>query len=178
MENLLSIGKILNFRGIHGEVKVGFSPGKEERLKKFKNLYLVLGSETMPVTVESIRFHKNFAIMKFKEFSSVDEIIKVKGAYLKVPKSQIQDELEEDEFYIDDLININAYDTEGNIIGKISNIAHLNKEDLLIIKDLDGQEHYVPFVKNLVPQVDIKNNKIVIKKIPGLLEELNDELSE
>lgn len=174
MEKLLSIGKIVNFHGIKGEVKVGYSASKKERLNDIKELYVVTDLKTITVTVESIRFHKNCALIKFKEFSSINDVIDLKGAYLKVPKSQIQSSLEEDEYYIDDLIGMEVYDNNKNHIGKVSYTVNIKEEDLLVIKAPDKQEYIVPFVRDLVPEVNIDKNRITVNKIPGLLEELSE----
>jgi len=175
VEKLLSIGKILNFHGIHGEVKVGFTPGKEERLTELRQVYAVKDSKTTSLTIQSLRFHKNFALIKFKEISSIDEVLELKGAYLKVPKSEIKGELEEDEFYIDDLIGVEVYDVDGNQLGSVISVISLkNEEDVLAVKDKNNKEHLIPFVKDIVPEVNIENNKIVIRNIPGLLEKVKE----
>lgn len=169
MEKLLSVGKILNFHGIHGEVKVGYTADKKDQLSKIKEFLVIKGIETKTLNVELVRFHKNIAIIKFKEINTVNEANEYKGAYLKVPKELLEKFLEEDEFYIDDLVNTNCYDQDGNLIGQISYIANLGAEDVLAFKDKEGKEYLVPFVKDLVPEVNIKENKIVIKKLDGLL---------
>lgn len=175
MEELISIGKILNFHGIHGEARVGYTANKEHQLIAMKTVFAVKGSKTIQLTVEKIRFHKTIAIIKFKEISSVNEIVELKGAYLKVPKESLQAYLEEDEYYIDDLIGADVFDAENNHLGKISNIVSTNDEDLLAVKDTSGQEYLVPFVKELVPEVKMKEKKVIINKIPGLLEEISEQ---
>ena len=174
MEELLSIGKILNFHGIYGEAKVGYTANKEHQLIAIKNVYAVKDSKTIPLTIEKIRFHKTIAIIKFKEISSVNEVVDLKGAYIKVPKEKIEAYLDENEYYVDDLIGLEAFDTQNNFLGKITNIVSTNDKDLLVIKDESGKEHLVPFVKELVPEVQIKEKKVIINKIPGLFEEIEE----
>jgi len=175
VEKLLSIGKILNFHGIHGEVKVGYTPEKKEKLTELREVYTEKDSEIVKLTVESVRFHKNFALIKFKEFSSINDVLELKGAYLKIPKSQIESELDEDEFYIDDLIGLEVYDISGNRVGNVTSIINLKQEeDILAVKDQENHEHLIPFVKDLVPEVNIEANRIIVKKIPGLLDELQE----
>ncbi|MDD3012474.1 MAG: ribosome maturation factor RimM [Candidatus Gastranaerophilales bacterium] len=174
MEELLSIGKILNFHGIHGEARVGYTANKEHQLIAIKKVYAVKDSKTVPLTIEKIRFHKTIAIIKFKEISTVNEVVDLKDAYIKVPKEQIENYLDENEYYIDDLIGLDAFDTENKFLGKIENVLGTNDEDILAIKDQNGEQHMVPFVKELVPEVRIKEKKVIINKIPGLFEEINE----
>lgn len=175
MEDLISIGKILNFHGIQGEARIGYTANKEHQLIAIKNVYAVKDSKIVPLTIEKIRFHKTIAIVKFKEISSVNEIAELKGARIKVPKEKIAAYLEKDEYYIDDLIGLDAFDTNNNYLGKIVNIISTYEEDLLEIKDQNNLKHLVPFVKELVPEVFIKEKKVIINKIPGLFEEINDQ---
>ena len=172
MEELLSIGKILNFHGIHGEARVGYSANKEHQLIALKNVIAVKDSQSIPLTVEKIRFHKTIAIVKFKEISSVNEVVDLKGAYIKVPKEKLKAYLEEDEYYINDLIGLEVFDAKNNYLGTITNISGTHNDDLLVVKDPEGQEHLVPFVKELVPEVLINEKKIIINKIPGLFDEI------
>lgn len=170
MNKLLSIGKILNFHGIKGEVKVGFSEGAEKFLTEIDEIYAQRsGSELIPLTPETIRFHKNFALIKFKEINSIDEVMEFKDAFLKAPKSKIKGFLKEDEFYIDELIGLEAYDQEGNMLGKVSGVSTAKGQDVLFVKDTENKEHMIPFVKEIVPDVNLKEKKLVIKKIEGLI---------
>ena len=170
MEKLISIGKILNFHGIHGEVKVGYSLGKEKQIQEIKALFAVKDSEKILLTVEKIRFHKNVALIKFKEFNSINDVISFKGAFLKASKEESANYLEDNEFYIDDLVGLKAYDGDGNLIGDIAGILNIKEEDLLSIKTPEGKEYLVPFVKELVPEINMKEKKVLINKIPGLLD--------
>ena len=66
---LISIGKILNFHGIKGEVKAGFTAGKESLLKSLKQVFVFQNNVKTAYDIESVRFHKNFAIW-FLDYSS------------------------------------------------------------------------------------------------------------
>lgn len=170
MEKLLSIGKIINFHGISGEVKVGYTEGTEDLLTEINEIYATKDSKTITLTAEKVRFHKNIAIIKFKELNSIDEVIALKGAYLKAPKSETKSFLKEDEFYIDDLVGLTAYDSDNNIIGKVSGVSIAKGQDLLFIKDDFGKEHLIPFVKDIVTEVSLKEQRITVCNIEGLLE--------
>lgn len=171
MENLLSVGKILNFHGIRGEVKVGYTQGKEHQLENLKTFFVEKDSKVITLNVENVRFHKQFAIIKFKEINSIDEVAEYKGCFLKSDKNKLENYLEEDEFYINDLVDLDVYDSEGNKLGKVSDVVTIGGQDLLSIEDHKNKAHLVPFVQELVPHVDIKQKRIVIRNIPGLIED-------
>lgn len=165
MKDLISIGKILNFHGIMGEAKVGFSDA--QRLKNLKKVMV----KNIELTVEKLRFHKNFAIIKFREISDINELLNFKGENIYLEKKEVQNTLEEEEYLIDDLVGLNVFDDKDDLIGTVDSIAKSTGNDILSIKPQD--EKYgnilIPFVKELVPIVDIKGKKIIIKPIEGLL---------
>ena len=124
MSKFISVGKILNFHGIQGEARVGFSRNQQDFLLSLDEVFVKSGSEYKPLTIIKSRIHKNFAIMKFEGINSIDELLPYKGELLFVEEAAIREKLEED----------------------------------------------VPFVKAIVTNVSIKNKKITINNLEGLLE--------
>ncbi len=167
MEKHVSIGKILNFHGIKGEAKVGYT--NENQIKSAKKVIMLDNKEKTELNISSIRFHKNFAIVKFKEINDINDLMEYKGQRIFVLKEEASKKLEKDEFLIQDLIGCTVLNTENEKIGTVANISTNNSQDLLNIKNLIGQEFLVPFVKEFFPEVDIKNKKITIKPIEGLI---------
>lgn len=167
MEEYISIGKILNFHGIKGEAKVGYT--NENQIKAAKTVYMRDNKDKNVLNIKSVRFHKNFAIVKFEEINDINELMEYKGQRIFVLKKEASKKLEQDEFLIQDLINCEVFDINGEKIGVISNISTNNTQDLLNVKNLLGQEFLVPFVKEFFPNVDIKNKKITITPIEGLI---------
>ena len=77
--------------------------------------------------------------------------------------------MEKDEFLIQDLIGCVVFNEQNEKIGEVVNISTNSSQDLLNIKNGFGQVDLVPFVNEFFPIVDIKNKKIIIKPIEGLL---------
>ena len=175
MSDFISIAKITNFHGIKGEVKVGYTKGKEKQLQSLKEIFLqkdsaAKNSELIKLHIQSVRFHKNFAIMKFKGFDSLNEVLEFKNMILKIPKNLVSQALDTDEYLISDLVGMQAFDKNDEYIGDIIAISDAAGSDLLEIRDKEKKIHLVPFVKELVPAVDTKNKKILINNIDGLIE--------
>ena len=173
MSGLISIGKILNFHGIKGEVKLGYTKGKEEQLKNLSTVYAQKDNENIKLTISSIRFHKGCAIVKFKEMNSINEVMELKGSVLYIGKDIVSNELQEDEYLTSDLKGLEVFDTEGTKLGIVTGVSENGATDLLSVKIRDNSTHLVPFVKELVPFVDIENKRIVIKNIDGLIPKLS-----
>jgi len=166
-ENYISIGKITNFFGIKGEAKVGFSD--EKRIKEAKIVYMLDDISKAKLEITSVRFHKNFAIIKFKEINDINELMKFKGQRIFISKNEVLNKLDKDEFLVDDLIGCIVYNKNNEKIGEVTALSSNSKQDLLNIKNGFGKIDLVPFVDEFFPVVDIKNKKIIINPIEGLL---------
>lgn len=173
MSTLISIGKIINFHGIKGEVKLGYTKGKEQQLENLSTVYAKKNNETIELTITSLRFHKGFAIVKFKELNSINEVMELKGLIVYIGKDIVSNKLQEDEYFTSDLKGLEVFDTDGTKLGIVVGVAENGATDLLSVKIRDNSTHFVPFVKELVPLVDIQNKKITIKNIDGLIPKLN-----
>lgn len=168
-ENLISIAKILNFHGIKGEAKLGFSKGKEKQIEALQRVFVLKNNNYKELNVTSVRFHKHFAIVKFKEFITVNDVEEYKGCDIYLEKEKVEEFLDSDEYLISDLIGMDVYDEDDCLVGKVTAIGENLASNLLSVKDDNGKEHLVPFVKELVPVVDLKGQKIVVNNIEGLI---------
>lgn len=169
-DNFVSVGKILNFHGIQGETKVGYSKNQAEFLQQLKTVYIKKDNEYVESEIKSLRFHKNFALIKFSGINSINDAIPYKGCLIFVKEEFIRENLGEDEFLIDELTGLDVFDTNGNKIGVVVGVSNNGASDLLSIKSKTKKISLVPFVDELVPQVDIKNKKVIINNIEGLIE--------
>ena len=165
--NYISIGKITNFFGIKGEAKVGFD--NESQIKKAKVVYMLDDESNCELKIKSIRFHKNFAIIKFDGIDDINDLLQFKGQRIFIPKQTALNQLDKDEYLIQDLIGCVVFNENNEKIGEVVNISTNSSQDLLNIKNGFGQVDLVPFVNEFFPVVDIKNKKIIIKPIEGLL---------
>ena len=166
-ENFITIGKITNFFGIKGEAKVGFD--NLNQIKNARSVFMLDDESKIELKIKSIRFHKNFAIIKFDGIDDINKLMQYKGQRLFVPKQIALNKLEKDEFLIQDLIGCIVYNENNEKIGEVTNISTNSSQDLLNIKNLIGKVDLVPFVNEFFPVVDIENKKIIIKPIEGLL---------
>ena len=163
----ISIGKILNFFGIKGEAKVGYSD--INRIKNAQKVYMQDSPNKEILEIERVRFSKNFAIVKFKGIDDINELIEFKGQRIFALKDEVLKKLDKDEFLIKDLINCKVFNEKGDEIGIVVEMSQSLAQSLLHIKNGFGKIDLVPFVDEFFPSVDIKNKKIIIKPIEGLL---------
>jgi 16S rRNA processing protein RimM len=171
MTKYVSVGKILNFHGIKGEAKIGCSKGQLDFFLSLDKVYLKENDTYIPLNIMSAKPHKNIVIVKFEGINSINELLPLKGALLFVDESVIRDTLEEDEFLIDELVGLSVFDNaDGKKLGFVVGVSNNGASDLISVKTQTKKICLIPFVKAIVPVVDIQNKKIEINNIEGLLE--------
>lgn len=170
MSKFVSVGKILNFHGIQGEAKVGFSKNQQEFFCGLKKVFVQVANEYKPLKIKSIRLNKSFAIVKFEGINSIDELMEYKGFLLFVEDETIREALDEDEFLIDELVGLDVVDVEGKKLGFVVGVSNNGATDLLSVRTNSKNVSLVPFVKAIVTGVSLKEKKVTINNIEGLLE--------
>lgn len=171
MVKYVSVGKIVNFHGIKGEAKVGCSKSQQDFFLSLDTVYLKNNSEYEPLYIESVRPNKNLMIVKFEGINSINDILEYKGNLLFVEESVIRDTLDDDEFLIDELVGLEVFDNDdGKKLGFVIGVSNNGASDLISVKTNSKKICLIPFVKAIVPVVDIENKKIMINNLEGLLE--------
>lgn len=167
---LVSFGKILNFHGIKGEIKLAYSRGREDFVAGLKEVYVQTpNGEFEKLTFQYIKFTPKSAIAKFKEFDNINDIMDYKGCSLFIEKQTAKESLEEDEFLINDLVGMEVYQ-KGIFAGVVTGVSNNGATDLLSVKTKSDSISLVPFVKAIVTDVDVKSRKILLSDIEGLLD--------
>ena len=170
MKKFVSVGKILNFHGIKGEAKVGFTKNQEEFFCSLDKVFVKKENEYLPLIIKNSRLHKNIALVQFEGINSIDELLEYKGAFLYVEEETIRENLEEDEFLIDELVSLEVFDQNGEKKGFVVGVSNNGASDLLSVKTNSKKIVLIPFVKAIVTDVSIKDKKIIINNIEGLIE--------
>lgn len=168
-----NVGRIVNTHGIRGEVRVISTTDFEEtRFAPGSRLAIFKKGDKKPtwVTVESSRRHKNFILLSFEGLNNINLVEPFKEGIIKVTKDQlVDDELEENEYYYFEIIDSKVYSEEGTYIGIVTNILETGANDVWEIEDEKGKKHYIPYIEDVVKEIDVENKKITIHVMEGLL---------
>ena len=163
----VTIGKILNTFGIKGELKVDvYTDFLKDRFKKGSTVYV--GDNYLPFVVESYREHKGFLLLQFKDNNDINLVEKYKGLYLYKSKDDIKP-LKDGEYYFSDLKNLDVY-VNDKIVGKVINVEQgLRNNNLRVLKNEDNKEYLIPYLPVFIKEVNLKENRISINWIEGLI---------
>lgn len=164
------VGRLGRPHGVHGEFNVEvltddpqkrFSKGSTFTLEKSKKL----------LTVASVRFGNKKLYVRFEEVGDRTEAEKYKGDYLQLILQESEVPKSGNEFYDQQLIGLIAKDVNKNELGKVVEVVHAPLQDLLVVKALNNKEVLVPFVDQIVPQVEITEGWILITPPAGLFDD-------
>lgn len=169
MDDLLKVGIIANTHGLKGEVKVFPTTDDARRFLDLKEIILDTGRERKSIEIEKTRFFKNMVILKFKGLDRIEDVESFRQKALYVTRDQAVP-LEENEYFIADLIDLSAVSDEGEELGVIADVMQTGANDVYVIRKQGMSDLLVPAIKDCVKQVDLKNGRMVIHLLPGLKE--------
>ena len=167
MEDLLKVGVITTTHGVRGEVKV-FPTTDAERFMELEYVILDTGREKRELTIQNVKFFKNLVILKFEGIDNINDIEKYKGKELWVPREEAQ-ELDEDEYYIGDLIGMDVLLEDGTRFGSLKDVMETGANDVYVVETEEGKEALLPAIHDCIMDVDIEKNAMTIHLMKGLL---------
>ncbi len=167
----IKVGKIVSAVGIKGEVKVYPYTDYPERFEELEGVY----ASGKWMTIEKVRYQKNMVIIKFAEIADRNAAEAARDSYLKIDRENLR-ELDEDEYFIFDLIGLEAYEEDGRHLGKVSDVIQNTSQDLYEITDDNGKKHLIPAVHEFITNIDINHGIMKIKLIEGLFGEEMEEV--
>ncbi len=168
----LRVGRIVATHGIRGEARVlPVTDFPEERFASGNRLLLQHASlaKPLPLRVKRARPHKNVWVLAFEEWSDINQVEPYRGGTLVVPITEMLPAKEEGEFYLHEIIGCQVVTTEGQVIGRVRDIYQLPANDVWVVRSTEsGKELYLPYIEQVVKQVDIEKKQITIEWMEGL----------
>lgn len=169
MEDLLRVGVISSTHGVRGEVKVFPTTDDMKRFKKLKTVLLDTGKEHLTLEVESVKFFKNMAILKFKGYDNINDIECYRGKDLLITREQAVP-LGKDENFVSDLIGLTVKTDKGETLGVMKDVLFTGANDVYVVETRDGKEVLIPAIKQCILNVDLENQTMTVHLLDGLLD--------
>lgn len=157
---LVLVGKIIGVFGIKGELKVySESDFIETRFKKGARLILKNKKTSKEVIVSSMRIHKKTILITIDNLFDINKVEEYVGYEIYANKEDDL-ELDEDEYYLDDLVGLDVYDEFDEYVGVLNDFIEVPQGYIMEIKN-KGKKVLIPFVDEHI--VDIEEDKIIVK---------------
>jgi len=169
MEDRFQVGVITATHGLKGEVKVFPTTDDPNRFKELKEVILDTGKEQISLKISNVKFFKQFVILKFKGIDDINDVTGYLKKSLYVTRENAV-KLEENEYYIADLIDMKIVDEEEKEFGVLKDVLQTGANDVYVIQMLDNREVLVPAIKECILGVNIEQQIMKIHLLEGLLD--------
>ena len=128
-----------------------------ERFAQMKEV--MVGNELLHI--ESCKYHKQYVLMKFREYPVREEAMRLTGRLLTVDRSEAVP-LEEGEYYTFDIIGLTVYDMDGRELGCVENVLRTGSNDVYQTRRTDGGELLIPALKAVVKEIDVAGGRMAV----------------
>ena len=160
MEKYLELGQIVNTFGIRGQVKVKPFTDDIKKFDTFKEIFVEKKNQLQLFQIEKVNYSKGMVILKLKGIETPEQAETLRNCYIKMDRKNAK-KLPEGTYYIADLIGLDVYSDEEELLGKVDYIY--------VVKNDEGKEILLPAIKDVLKQVDLENKKIIVHIIEGLI---------
>ncbi|SDY92035.1 ribosome maturation factor RimM [Tindallia californiensis] len=162
----LKVGVVTNAHGINGGMKVKCLADELERFLELEWLYV--GETHMRYDIENVKIRSKDLLLYLSDIETMNKALELKGSYLYTDKSQ-RHKLEEDQFYIADLIGMKVFDVNHCLVGHVEKINSSGAQDILVVKSQENKEYLIPNVKAFVKKISVEEGFMIIEPIEGLI---------
>lgn len=157
---LLECGKIVNTRGIRGEVKIQPWADSPEVLCALPALYI----DGAPVALRSARVHKGNVIALLEGVSDVDQAMLLKNKVVWLNRDDLR--LPEGTFFLADLIGLRVVDEEGQELGILNEVLSPSRQQVYVVKG--DRELMIPAVPQFILETNVAGGYIKVRLIEGM----------
>jgi 16S rRNA processing protein RimM len=170
MEEFFRIGVITSTHGIRGEVKVYPTTDDIHRFYDLKECFADSKTGKLALHPAKVRLFKGMVIIGFKEFASIEDAQPYKGCDLLVDRAHALP-LEEDEYYISDLIGLKVVTDQGQELGQLSDVMQTGANDVYVVAMPDGREVLLPVIRECILNIDLEAGTVLVHMMPGLMDD-------
>jgi 16S rRNA processing protein RimM len=174
---LLVVGRIGRPHGVRGEVTVEVRTDEPEQRFAAGSVLVTdpaaasVQSVVPPtLTIEDVRWHQGRPLVLFDGYYDRDLVENLRNVLLCVDSDELESPADPDEFLDHELVGLSAVSPGGEVLGTVARVDHAPASDLLVLARPGGGTALVPFVKAIVPVVDVRGGKVVVDPPAGLLD--------
>lgn len=167
MQEYFEVGQIVNTFGIKGQLKVKPFTDDMKRFEKLKTVYICKKNEMKKVEIEDVKYNKQCVLLKVKGIEDLTEAEKYKGLFLKIDRKNAK-KLPKDTYFIADILGLEVYTDEGELLGKVDDIFPTGANDVYVVKNELGKQILLPSIPEVLKEIDLEKGKVIVHLIEGL----------
>jgi 16S rRNA processing protein RimM len=168
----LVVGRVGRPHGLRGEVTVEVRTDDPDQRFAAGSALDTVPAERGPLTVVSIRWHSGTLLVRFDGYEDRDAAEDLRDTILAIESADLAPLEDPEEFYDHDLIGLEVTTVGGEAVGTVTDVLH-HGQALLVVEggaSRSGAEILVPFVAEIVPEVDVSGGRLVIDPPDGLID--------
>lgn len=168
MKEKLEVGQIVNTFGIKGFVKIYPYVDDIQRFDNLKNVYIKSKKNISKLEIEEVKYQKNMVLVKFKGIETVEQAEQLRNAYVEIDRKDAIT-LKEGQYFIVDLLGLDVYLDNGEKLGILEDIYNTGSNDIYVVKNELGKQFLLPYIDDVIKNIDLENGKITVHLIEGLI---------
>nr|WP_155073872.1 ribosome maturation factor RimM [Streptomyces taklimakanensis] len=165
------VARIGRAHGIKGEVTVEVRTDEPEVRLAPGAVLATDPASVGPLTIAAGRVHSGRLLLRFEGVRDRTAAEALRNTLLIAEVDPDEAPEDPDEYYDHQLVDLDVVTRDGTAVGRVEEIAHLPYQDLLVVRRVDGGEVLIPFVAEIVPEVDLEAQRAVVDPPPGLLDD-------
>ncbi len=163
----LRVGTYANTHGIRGEIKVYPHTDDVTRFSELDSVMLDTRDGLIKYDIESVKYFKNMAIIKFSGIDNINDIEKYKGSDIFITRDQAVP-LDDDEYFICDIIDADVVSDDGEKLGTIKEVLQTGANDVYVVERDGLKDLLIPVIPSCVLDINTSEKRVVVHLIPGL----------
>ncbi|GAA0323193.1 ribosome maturation factor RimM [Streptomyces turgidiscabies] len=167
----LVVARVGRAHGIKGEVTVEVRTDEPELRLPPGAVLATDPASVGPLTIETGRVHSGRLLLRFEGVHDRTGAEALRNTLLIADVDPEEMPEGEDEYYDHQLMDLDVVLVDGTEVGRITEISHLPSQDLFVVERADGSEVYIPFVEEIVVEIDLEKQRAVIDPPPGLIDD-------
>ncbi|MEU7836722.1 ribosome maturation factor RimM [Nonomuraea sp. NPDC049129] len=164
----LVVGRIGRPHGVRGDVTVEVRTDDPELRFAVGAAVATDPADRGPLVIESRRWHKGALLITFAGVTQRDTAEELRGTMLVIDSDEVTPSDDPDEFHDHQLIGLTVVTVSGEAVGEVTDVLH-HGQDLLVVRRSGQDDALIPFVRALVPEVDLEGGRLVVDPPEGLL---------
>ena len=164
----LEIGQIVNTFGIKGFVKIYPYVDDITRFDDLEDVYILQKKQETKLKIEEVKYQKNMVLVKFKGIETVEQAENLRNAYVEIDRKDAIP-LEEGQYFIADLLGLDVFLDTGEKLGILDDIFNNGSTDIYVVKNELGKQFLLPYIDDVIKNIDLENEKITVHLIDGLI---------
>ncbi|HHW99314.1 MAG TPA: 16S rRNA processing protein RimM [Firmicutes bacterium] len=171
----VTVGTISGTFGVRGELKVTPESDHPERRQTLVQMpvFVYLNGIREAYRVLSIEQQRSLWHIRLEGVSTREQAQALIGGKLQIPEHKVLP-LPDGEYYIFQILGLQVETEAGEVLGRVAEVLQPGANDVYVVRNEAGRELLIPAIKEVVLNIDLTEQRIIIRPLPGLLDDVGD----